>query len=241
MNRKNILWLYAYMIVGILDLSFIAQDLSEYRYFSKPLIILFLIIYFIKGSILIKGSLLRKTVLSALVFSLLGDILWLFPHLFLYGLGAFLMVHFCYILSFKISQSRPFHLSQLYFIKLFVYNLPFYILAAVFYYLVHNQLQQMKIPVVIFLFSMVLMCTVARERFRKTNHSSFWQVFVGATLLFLSHSILLLDLFFQPGRKAEVMILGTYLLAQLLIVMGMRSHFLHVIHEELTPNRSTKN
>jgi uncharacterized membrane protein YhhN len=99
----------------------------------------------------------------------------------------------------------------------------------------------MKIPVVGLIFSMVLMCTVARERYRKTNNSSFWQVFVGATLLFLSHSILLIDLFFQSGRKAEVMILGTYLLAQILIVMGMRSHFLYVIHENLSPNRSTKN
>lgn len=241
MNRKNILWLYAYMIVGILDLSFIAQDLSDYRYISKPLIILTLIFYFIKVSIMIKGSLLRKTVLSALIFSILGDILWLFPNLFLYGLGAFLMVHFCYVLAFKIAQSRPFQLSQLYFIKLFVYNLPFYIFAAILYYLVHNQLHQMKIPVVVFLFAMVLMCTVARERFRKTNDSSFWQTFVGAILLFVSHSILLMDLFFQPVRNVEVFTLGTYLLAQLLIVMGMRSHFLYVISEKLSSNRTMNN
>lgn len=240
MNRKNIVWLYAYMIVGILDLSFITQDMSEYRYYSKPLIILTLVIYFIKVSILTKGSLLRKTVISALVFSILGDILWLFPNLFLYGLGAFLMVQICYILAFKIAQSRPFQLSQLYFIKLFVYNLPFYILAAVLYYLIHNQLNQMKIPVVVFLFAMVLMCTMARERFRKTNDSSFWQAFMGAILLFASHSILLMDLFFQPVRNVEVLTLGTYLLAQLLIVMGMRSHFLYVIHEKLSPNRPIK-
>lgn len=233
MHRKDILWLYAYMIVGILDLFFLAQDLSHYRYVSKPLILLFLIIYFVQGSFLIKGSLLRKSVCSALFFSMAGDILWLFPNLFLYGLGAFLMVHICYVLAFKLAQNRLFHISQLYFIKLFVYNLPIYIVAAILYYLVHQQLLQFKIPVVIFLFAMVLMSTVARERFKKTNTSSFWQVFVGALLFFVSHGILLADLFFQPIQNAGVLIMGTYLLAQLLIVMGLRSHFLHVISGEI--------
>jgi uncharacterized membrane protein YhhN len=237
MNRKNILWLYAYMIVGILDLAFIAQDLLDYRYISKPLILLSLTIYFFKGSILIKGSLLRKCVASALVFSFIGDVLLLFPSLFLYGLGAFLMVHICYILAFKLAQSPLFHLSHLYFIKLFVYNLPIYILAAILYYMIHNQLYQIKIPVVILLCAMVLMCTIARERYKKTNNSSFWQVFIGALLLFVSQGVAMIDLFFRPFPNTEIVMMGTYLVAQLLIVMGLRSHFLFVLHEKLNQTK----
>lgn len=233
MKPKDIIWLYLYMITGIIDLALIAHNQLDYRYFSKPLIILFLIIYFIQVSALIKGSLLQKSVLAALIFSLCGDILLLFPQLFLYGLGAFLMAHICYIFSFKLTQKPFFYIAKLYFIKLFLYNLPIYILGGIIYFFIHHQLQQLKIPVIIYLCMIVLMVATARERFKKTNSSSFWQIFSGAFLFFISHGIYLLHLFFHPIADAEVLMMGTYLLAQLLIVMGFRSHFLHIITTEI--------
>src|SRR5690606_17708554 len=136
MNRKDILWLYAYMVAGIADLSLIAQNLLAYRYLTKPLIILSLIIYFIKGSQLIRGSLLRKSVSAALVFSLIGDMLLMFPHLFLHGIGAFLVAFICYVFAFKLSQRLPTNFSGFYIIRLFLYNLPVYFLVAFLYVLI---------------------------------------------------------------------------------------------------------
>lgn len=238
MNRKDILWLYVYMIAGIADLSLIAQNLSEYRLFSKPVILLALIIYFVKSSQLIQGSFLRKSVLAALVFSLAGDIIMMFPQLFLYGVGAYFISFICYIFAFKVSQRLTVNFSGFYIIRLFLYNLPFYFLTAILYFLIHYQLGTMKTPVIIYLCAMVIMVTTARERFNKTNPASFWQVMIGALLFFVSQGIYLVDLFFQPLADAAVLVMGTYLLAQLLIVMGLRSHFLNVLNEKLVGNGS---
>lgn len=236
MNRKDIIWLYVYMTAGIIDLSLIAQNLQEYRYITKPIILLSLIIYFVKGSALIKGSFLRKSVSAALIFALLGDVLLLFPQHFLYGLGAFLMALICYTFAFKLTHRPVFPLPNLFFIKLFLYNFPIYLFAALLYFIIHFQLQQMRIPIVIYLCAMVVMVTAARERYKKTNDSSFWQVLIGAVLFFVSHGIFLIHLFFQPVKDVDILMMGTYLLAQLLIVMGLRSHFLYVISTTIDEN-----
>lgn len=233
MNRKDILWLYVYMIAGISDLALIAQNLREYHLWTKPVILLSLIIYFTKGSKLIQGSFLRKSVLAALVFSLVGDMLMMFPRLFSYGLGAYLMAFICYIFAFKLSQRNATNFSGFYIIRLFLYNLPFYFMTAILYFLIHYKLGSMKIPIIIHICVMVIMVTTARERFRKTQAESFWQVMLGSFLFFVSQGIYLMDLFYRPLPDAAIMIIGTYLLAQLLIVMGIRSHFLNVLSEKL--------
>ncbi len=234
MNRNHILWLYAYMAAGIADLSLIAQNLSEYRYLTKPLVILSLMIYFLKSSRLINGSLLRKSVSAALVFSLIGDMLLMLPQLFLYGLGAFFLAFICYIFAFKLSQRLPTNFSGVYIIRLFLYNLPVYFLVAFLYFLIHHQLGAMKTPVIIYLCAMAILVTTARERYKNTNDGSFWQVMIGACLFFTSHGIYLIHLFFVHLADADILMMGTYLLAQLLIVMGLRSHFLHILTKKMT-------
>ena len=233
MNRKNIIWLYSYMIFGIIDLALVANQHVDYRFFTKPLILLSLIIYFVKGSLLIKNTLLRKSVIAALIFSLLGDMLLLYPQLFLYGLGGYFIASACYIFSFKLTQKLTIHLPDLYFIKLFVYNLPIYIIGAVFYFFIHRHLYHLKIPIVIYLCGLIMLVTSARERYKKTNDASFWQVLVGSALFVLSQGIYLADAFYRPLIDRDVLMMGSYLLAQLLIVMGLRSHFIFVINQNM--------
>lgn len=224
MKKGNLIWLYLFLLVSILDILFTANGQSEFRNFSKPLIILSLYAYFIASSVAIKGTLLRKTIGAALICSWIGDVLLLFPNLFLYGLGAFLLAHLCYIFAFKIAQKNPFSIGQVNFIRLFFYNLPIYIIAAIAYFLIQPGLGTLKIPVIIYLIVIVLMVTVARERFGNTNPVSFWQVFIGGFLFMVSDGILALNKFFQPFPEAGVMVMGTYILAQLLIVRGIMAH-----------------
>jgi uncharacterized membrane protein YhhN len=227
MKDKNILWLYIFLIVGIIDLVLTAEQNSESRIYSKPFILIPLAIYFYQISINLKGTILRKSMLAALAFSWLGDVLLLYPKLFLYGLGAFLMAHICFVISFKLSQEKPFEIGQVNFIKLFLYNFPIYIPAAVVYYMIQPNLGAMQIPVVIYILVIVTMVTTARERYKKTHSSSFWQVFVGAVIFMISDGILALNMFFQQFPESGVMVMGTYMLAQLLIVMGIRAHFVN--------------
>ncbi|GAB3662157.1 hypothetical protein GCM10028791_37030 [Echinicola sediminis] len=224
MQRKGIGWLYAYLFAGLSDIVMIIREEPEHRFFTKPFILLSLTVFFLTTTTGIKNTLLRKCVGAALIFSLAGDILLLFPSLFLYGLGAFFIAIACYTVAFKLTQNHQINLRNINFLKLFIYNLPIYIMAAFVYFLINDSLQQLKTPVVLYILAMVMMVSIARERYQRTNLISFIQVFLGALLFMISDSLLALDLFFEPIPSGDVLVMGTYILAQLLIVMGIRSH-----------------
>ncbi|MCH7403679.1 lysoplasmalogenase [Belliella kenyensis] len=226
MRDKNIVWLYLYLLACFLDLYFIIDNLESYRIYSKPLIMISLGVYFWQISKNIAGTLIRKMILGAIVFSWLGDVLLIFPAFFLYGLGAFLVAHLCYIISFKISQQKPFEIGNVNFIKLFLYNLPICILAAYVYFLIQFNLGSLKIPVITYMLVLVAMVTISRERFNKTNPSSFWQVFLGALFFLVSDGILAINMFYQSFPESGVLVMGTYTIAQLLIIMGIRAHYI---------------
>lgn len=227
MQRKGIGWLYVYLFAGIADIAMIINEEPTFRFITKPFILLSLTVYFLTTTAVIKNTLLRKCVGSALIFSLLGDVLLLFPGLFLYGLGAFFIALIGYIIAFKLTQNHQINLRNINFLKLFIYNLPIYILAAIVYFLINDNLKQLRTPVIFYILAMVMMVSTARERYRRTNPISFIQVFVGAFLFMLSDSLLALNLFFETIPSGDVLIMGTYILAQLLIVMGIRSHLVY--------------
>lgn len=214
-------------MASILHLSFLMEGLHSYLFYSKPIILLSLIIYFYQISKPIAWTLLSKATLGALIFSWIGDILLLWDRFFVFGLGAFLMAHICYIIAFKIGQRNPGKISDVNFIKTFFRNLPIYILAALTFYLINPSLGPLKIPVIIYIIVIASMATTATERYGKCNPASFWQVFIGAVFFLISDSVLAVNKFYQPFEEASVIVMGTYCIAQLLIVMGIRSHLIN--------------
>ncbi|MDE0560467.1 lysoplasmalogenase [Algoriphagus sp. NF] len=226
MKNKNILWLYLFLFASMADFALIIKGLDEARIYSKPLIVTSLIIYFYLITKPISWTLLSKAMMGALIFSLIGDVLLLWENLFIYGLGAFLLAQVCYIIAFKISQRNPNRIFNVNFIRTFFFNLPIYIAAAFVYFLIHNNLGPLKIPVVIYIIIIVSMVTTARERFKRVNPDSFWQVFVGACFFFVSDGMIAINKFYFEFPEAGIMIMGTYVIAQLLIVMGIRSYIL---------------
>ena len=224
MRDKNIIWLYLYLLATLVDLSFVLEQNAAMRFYSKPLILAGLTLYFYFISKPIASTLLAKSILAALLFSWLGDVLLLWQHLFIYGLGAFLMAHICYIFGFRLAQQPEVHLDSWHFIRSFFYNLPIYFLAGLVFYLIYPNLGGLKIPVIAYLLVIVGMVTTARARFKKTNAASFWQVFVGALLFLISDGILAIARFFNDFPESGILIMGTYATAQLLLIMGIRSY-----------------
>ena len=227
MRDKNIIWLYLFLIATLADLAFVIEGNSDYRFFSKPLILLGLILYFYRITKPIASTLLTKSILGALIFSWIGDILLMWNHLFVYGLGAFLMAHVCYIIGFKIAQQSPVRIERVDFVKAFFFNLPIYLTAAFTFYLINPNLGNMKIPVIIYIIVIVSMVVTARERFKKCNPASFWQVLIGAILFFISDGAIAISRFFMEFPESGILVMGTYATAQLLIVMGIRSYLIN--------------
>jgi uncharacterized membrane protein YhhN len=223
LNRKGIIWLYLFLIAILADIAFILEDDYFLRFFSKPLIIFSLGLYFFQISRSVLSTLLAKTILSALIFSWIGDILLLWNELFLFGLGSFLIAQVCYIISFKVAQKAPEKILNQNFIKNFFINLPIYFLAAYAYYLINPNLGGYRMPVIVYTIVIVSMVTTARERFGKSNSASFWQVFIGAFLFFISDGLIAINRFYISFPEVDVLVMGTYAIGQLLIVMGIRS------------------
>jgi uncharacterized membrane protein YhhN len=216
-----------FLIATLADLTFLVDGNSEYRFFSKPLILFGLISYFYSISKPIASTLLTKSILGALIFSWIGDILLMWNHLFVFGLGAFLMAHVCYIIGFKLAQKGPTKLEQVNFVKSFFYNFPIYLAAAFMFYLINPNLGNMKIPVIAYIIVIVSMVATARDRFKKCQAASFWQVFIGAVLFFISDGAIAINRFFMEFPESGIVVMGTYATAQLLIVMGIRSFLIN--------------
>jgi len=227
LRDKNIIWLYLFLLASLADITFLLEANSEMRFYSKPLILLGLIIYFFRITRPIASTLLTKSILSALIFSWIGDILLLWSDLFVYGLGAFLMAQVCYIIGFRLAQESTGRLEQVNFVRTFFFNLPIYLAAAFTYYLINPNLGSLKIPVIIYIIVIVSMVATARDRFKKCNSASFWQVFIGAILFFISDGTIAISRFFQNFPESGIVIMGTYVIAQLLIVMGIRSYLIN--------------
>lgn len=226
MRDKNIIWLYFFLLASLADIAFVLEQNSEMRFYSKPLILFGLIIYFYRITKPIASTLLTKSILSALIFSWIGDILLLWSDLFVFGLGAFLMAQICYIIGFRLAQTNPERLDQINFIRSFFFNLPIYLVAAFLFYLINPNLGALKIPVIAYIIVIVSMVATARDRFKKCNPASFWQVFIGSLLFFISDAVIAISRFFVSFPESGILIMGTYVLAQLLIVMGIRSYLI---------------
>lgn len=136
------------------------------------------------------------------------------------------MAHVCYIIGFRVAQKSPTRIEKVDFVKSFFYNLPLYLAAALTFYLINPNLGSMKIPVILYMLVIVGMVATARDRFKKCNTSSFWQVFIGALLFFVSDGAIAISRFFMEFPESGIVIMGTYATAQLLIVMGIRSYLI---------------
>ncbi|MCF6295093.1 MAG: lysoplasmalogenase [Flavobacteriaceae bacterium] len=195
------------------------ESLSQLHYFTKPLILIALIVFFCKqGNLLNKRT--RNITLFALVFSLIGDVLLMFvdtsPNFFIGGLVAFLLAHLMYISVFLRSRNKTANIFPIIVILL--------IYASGIFYVLKDGLGELLIPVLLYLIVILAMVATAFLRKRHEATNSYNLVFAGAILFMISDSILALNKFYQPLAFSNISIMLTYALAQYLIVFGILKH-----------------
>lgn len=164
----------------------------------------------------------RKTLLTALFFSWMGDVLLLFDDIaeiyFILGLLAFLISHISYCVLFNKQIVGEIQINKIFFgigsIIIAVY------LTGMVLFLMPN-LGDLKIPVIIYAAVISTMLLFA------FNGSLIWQkpgslyVFAGAVVFVASDSILAFNKFHAVIEKSSFFIMLTYLMAQYLIVVGI--------------------
>ena len=152
--------------------------------------------------------------LAGLALSMVGDVCLLMPQGFLAGLVAFLLAHVCYIALFQ--RDAPWLASRL--------GLAACIAAgavAYGYLWTHGLPTAMRIPVAIYVLVIGLMAAQALGRATVLHTAAARTVAWGAVSFMVSDTVLALDRFVQPIAGAYLWVLGTYYLAQCLILHGM--------------------
>ncbi len=155
-----------------------------------------------------------RWLLAGLALSLLGDVCLLSGQGFLAGLAAFLLAHGCYIVLFHRGlpwlPHRPALLAVL------------ACAALVYGYLAtHGLPADMRLPVAAYVLVIAGMAAQAIGRAQVLRSAGARCVAWGALSFLVSDSILAIDRFVQPLPAATVWVLGSYYLAQGLIVHGM--------------------
>lgn len=194
-----------------------AQNLAL-QYFSKPSLMLLLIVYYAFGA---KGLSKEKyPMILALLFSWFGDVFLLldkeYKSFFICGLGAFLAAHLCYIFYFwrvrKLNRVSKIP-NKLIFAAIAVYTLSLFGLVA-------PHVGNLIVPVAVYALVISLMLAVSLTAF-DLGRQNFGKICVAGTIIFLiSDSLLAVNRFVVPFALGPFLIMLTYALAQLLIAEG---------------------
>ena len=221
---------FLFAIVSLLEIVFVTTDNQTLRYFTKPLIIPLLAAIYISYQHPRK-SIFKDHILLGLFFSWAGDVLLQAPNLFIPGLLSFLTAHIFYIIYFaktKSDQTSFFKLRPIMLIAVMAYLLEFL-------YILWPTLGPMRIPVLIYGITISTMLSAALWQYQKLENKTALYFIIGATLFVTSDSLLALNMFKEHFSMAGILIMSTYILAQLFIVLGairVQIHGQHIIAEQ---------
>lgn len=183
-------------------------------YFLKPLttlsILLIAVIALRPPSVRYKWMLI-----FGLAFSLLGDVILMLPfELFIFGLLAFLLANFFYIIAF-ISVGG--------FYKPVKTTIPFLFYGLILLVYMWSTLGDMRFPALIYTLVILTMSWQAYGQWKQTRERRAFLAFVGSLLFIASDSALAINRFANPIELAPLIVLGTYYPAQWLISLSAGS------------------
>lgn len=219
------MYLVVYLIASITTILAESVECNILMYISKVLLMPLLALYYhyyLHGN---KGS---KFIYLALFFSWLGDIFLMFPRdessanakiLFICGLTSFLIGHINYILHFTSEVKSNFKKTIL--VTSPYLSFPFLLYIVILLRLLLPTLGDMKIPVIFYAVVIICMLLSAFNRKYFVNAVSYYFTLFGAVLFVISDSCIAINLFYNPFEQARVIIMITYVLAQLIIIKGM--------------------
>jgi uncharacterized membrane protein YhhN len=219
---KKEFFLKSYIGLSILYLLIVFLGQEQLAWLMKPFLIPFLSL-----GVIFHGSFpSKKLLLSALVFSWIGDIILLFSDkheaYLISGLIAFLISHMVYIITFsKQLKIRNRKNKAVFWIGVTVIIVYLLTMLAI----LSPSLGDFKIPVFVYALVISTMLLFAFKGFLIWQEPANWYILLGAIIFVSSDSILAFDKFYLGASiiQAPFLIMVTYLVAQYLIVKGIFS------------------
>ncbi|NAY91817.1 lysoplasmalogenase [Muricauda sp. JGD-17] len=196
---------------GVLAIYFELRDNTSLFTVFKPLttIIILSLLFLAPKNGDIK---LRNTVLAALIFCLMGDILLLWETYFVLGLASFLMAHIFFTTAFIRLEGFQFK------------GLSLFVLLAiglgVFFWL-KPDLEKLLLPVGIYILVIVFMAWQGTSLYFARNKKNYARIGIAVLLFMFSDTLIAIDKFKVPFRWSGPVILGTYWVSIGLITNAM--------------------
>ncbi len=209
-----------FAIIVIVELAGRLLDNIQMEYFVKPLIMIWIAIYFMLYT---KKSAFAIPVLLAFFFSWVGDNFLMMSgknELFFFGgVGGFFCAQIAYIYTFaRFSENGgKGKLQKNAWLAIF-----FFAYVAGMLILLFPGLEGMMKPIItIYALSLMLMSMMALNRSGRVGDASFKLVFVGSLLFLLSDSMIAFNKFHSDIPLAGFLIMLSYIAAQYLIMRGL--------------------
>ena len=191
---------------------------TSVHFAAKPVTMLFAIIYIAnysnKESDKNCFDSKKRWLLAAATWSLLGDVLlMLSPSLFVGGLAAFLLAHLCFLVLF--SRDAPWFVSRV------AVGCTVVVGAGTYAVLLTGLPTALQVPVAAYVVAIAAMAAQALGRAASLGTASARRVALGTVAFMCSDALLGINRFVQPLPLSPVWVLGTYYLAQALIVFNV--------------------
>jgi uncharacterized membrane protein YhhN len=220
---KSKIWLILFVADAILNVLSDYFQWNEIRFVTKPLLTIILFIYCL-SEVREKNKFIFL-LLSALIFSCLGDVFLLFeksaPYWFIFGLTSFLIAHIFYIILFlQIKKKNQAAKKLNWIITLLISSYTIFL-----FLLLKPSLADLKIPVLIYASALSIMLLSSVHAFDLSKQIFGKLCVTGAIFFLASDSLLAINKFYKPFVAAGFVIMFTYAAAQLLIVLGITRYF----------------
>lgn len=210
--------LQSFLVFGIVYSLLLVTGNDTLTWYLKPLLIPFLFYAVVKSD----PFETKKWLLSALLFSWIGDCILMFADkgdlYFIFGLIAFLIAHILFIRLFFRQKTEKKHSKNPLFWIGFILVITYLVCMLSF---LLPTLGNLKMPVGIYAMTISIMLIIALKGALNWENNAKYIVLLGAAFFVTSDSILAINKFHSPIAMANFWIMLTYLIAQFCITYGI--------------------
>ncbi len=208
------IFLILFIVISILNFIFEIKGNKKGRYFTKPFLVPLLILFY-----LFSVSTPNYYILLALMGGFIGDVFLMWPEkqtFVLSGISAFLLGHVFYIILFLTSTQ---FLKEVH-IWFYFLLIPYIVLGIYLARKLYPSMKTMKFPATIYISVLYIMSFTSLTRIFEISYLLFILPFIGSLFFIISDTILAFDMFKIHKKYNDVYVMSTYVIAQLLIVLG---------------------
>jgi len=201
-------------MISSLHIYYEAIKNKKGSHLTKPLLMPLLILFYLTST-----NEINYLLVISLIFAFFGDVFLMWSKKefnVLMGITSFLLGHLLYIFLFINSTSMLKDIPYMFYLLLIPYVLfDLYLIKKLF-----PSMKTMKFPSFIYMSIILIMSFTSLSRIWSVSFLPFLLPFIGSIFFIISDTLLAFDMFKYKHKDNNVVVMITYIVAQLLIVLG---------------------